>query len=396
MNILLTNHFPLEGSGSGIYTLNIAEMLTQKGFDVTVITPDVSEVDKSKYDFEVRNIIFKKDEDQKVYDLDFNFPCFTTHPLSTNTFYELSPGQLDAYITAFRDLIKKTIKEKNIQIFHGQHLWLLSYIGFDEGLKGIVTCHGTDLMGYQKDPSFRKYVDDIVQRAEFIIAVSDETRGQIIDLLSVDQDKVVKILNGFDPDIFKPQEVSKKDTFERLGIPETDYLISFTGKLAHFKGVDVLLNAAKIYEERVNVTTLIMGDGELKGELIRQREKLKLKNVHFLGHKSQVDMAAITAAADVAVTPSRKEPFGLVAIEALACETPVVVSDDGGLKEFIDEKVGQVFRSEDSEDLADKLLIEIQSNAKEKKGAYAASYALKNFSWYSVLDKVIDLYQKVG
>jgi glycosyltransferase involved in cell wall biosynthesis len=84
-----------------------------------------------------------------------------------------------------------------------------------------------------------------------------------------------------------------------------------------------------------------------------------------------------------------------VAIEALACETPVVVSDDGGLKEFIDEKVGQVFKSEDSSDLAEKLLFEINNNAKEKKGFYAASYALNNFSWYSVVDNVIDLYQKV-
>ena len=396
MKILLTNHFPLEGSASGLYTWNIAKALANRGLDVTVISPEVSKQNSYQNGFEVRNIIFKSEENQDYYDLNFNFPCFTTHPKSDNTFYDLTPTQLEDYLQRFKKLIRQTIEEKNIKIFHGQHLWVLPYLAFEEGLKGIVTCHGTDLMGYQTDPRYKKYADKVVQQAKFIVAISEKTREQIEELFPNCAEKILTIHNGFESEIFKPQKITRREIFTKLNLPETDFLISFTGKLANFKGVDILLEAAKIYEKKINATTVIMGEGDLKGDLINLKNKLELKNVYFLGHQGQQEMATITAGADLAVTPSRKEPYGMVAFEALACETPVVVSDDGWLKEFINEKLGQVFKTEDSSDLAEKILLEIKTDAKKKKGAYAAKYASKNFSWNSVADRLIDLYKKIG
>ena len=87
MKILIINHFPLEGSGSGIYTKNLARELTNIGHKVKVIFPENKKV--SSKDFEIRPIMFKG-QNSKDFDVDFNFPCFTSHPRSNITFYQLN------------------------------------------------------------------------------------------------------------------------------------------------------------------------------------------------------------------------------------------------------------------------------------------------------------------
>jgi glycosyltransferase involved in cell wall biosynthesis len=100
-------------------------------------------------------------------------------------------------------------------------------------------------------------------------------------------------------------------------------------------------------------------------------EELKLKNIHFLGHKSQDDVAYNVA--DVSVVPSRVEPFGLVAIEAMACGTPVVATNAGGLPDFVTEEVGILVKMDDHEGLAYAILEEIRANAELTKGKKAGS-----------------------
>ena len=81
MKILMPNHFPLQGSGSGIYTLNVALELLRAGHEVMVIVPDHQPVDE--YPFITKTILFSNGDEQNLSSqLDFNFPCFTTHPRS--------------------------------------------------------------------------------------------------------------------------------------------------------------------------------------------------------------------------------------------------------------------------------------------------------------------------
>jgi glycosyltransferase involved in cell wall biosynthesis len=160
--------------------------------------------------------------------------------------------------------------------------------------------------------------------------------------------------------------------------------------------VDVLLEAAGIYErEFEGALTLIVGDGELRGRLEAQAVDRGLKGVRFLGHLSQVQVAELLNAADVSVVPSRVEPFGLVAVEALACGTPVVATNEGGLPEFVDERVGALVDVGDPHGLADAILREVRTDAKGRKGAFAAEYALKRFSWSGRVAEIIELYEQV-
>ena len=93
MRVLLINHFPLQGSGSGIYTMNIAQELVKEGHHVFVIDID-NQLDATDYPFQRRTILC--DESQNINpDLKFNFPCFTTHPRSRNTYYDLTDEQIE-------------------------------------------------------------------------------------------------------------------------------------------------------------------------------------------------------------------------------------------------------------------------------------------------------------
>ncbi len=104
--------------------------------------------------------------------------------------------------------------------------------------------------------------------------------------------------------------------------------------------------------ENDDTLTLISGDGELRGTLEEQAQRLNLKNVRFLGNQPQTVLKNIYNIADVSCVPSRREPFGLVAAEAMACGTPVIATNEGGLPDFINEKVGILVPVDDSEKLA--------------------------------------------
>ncbi len=146
--------------------------------------------------------------------------------------------------------------------------------------------------------------------------------------------------------------IQKSDVLKNIGV-SGDYknVVSFVGKLTDFKGVDVLLDAAAKYEDD-DTLTLIAGDGELRDSLEEQANKLNLKNVKFLGNQPQTVLKDIYNIADVSCVPSRREPFGLVAAEAMACGTPVIATNEGGLPDFINKKVGILVPVDDSEQLA--------------------------------------------
>lgn len=394
MKVLIMNHFPLEGSGSGIYTQNLARELSERGNDVTVIFPEHEDVEFEG--FESRVIKFNNGKGND-YDLDFNFPCFTTHPISNNTYYALDESQIQEYIDAFYEAAKKAIEENKPDVIHAQHLWITPYVASKFDIPYVVTAHGTDLKGFVKDERYHKYALEGARKASKIITISKQVDREVTELYGISENKAL-VMNGYNEDLFKPKILDYKKTLEDFGIHKvTDHIVSFAGKLADFKGVDVLLRAAAIYEEKLNnnVTTILAGDGELRGKLLALKEELDLKNVHFLGHVSQQQLVDLYNLADVSTVPSRSEPFGLVAIEALACGTPVVGTDQGGLPDFINHKVGQLVPVEDHEALAQAIINEIFNDNKADRAAYCHHYALNNFSWKKSLEEVVEIYREI-
>jgi glycosyltransferase involved in cell wall biosynthesis len=259
-----------------------------------------------------------------------------------------------------------------------------------------VTAHGTDLKGFVKDERYHKYAIEGAKKASKIITISNQVDREVTELYKIKDNKEI-IMNGYDENLFVRTNKGIKEGLNEFGITKmTDHVVSFAGKLADFKGVDVLLRAAKIYEKKLNnnVTTIIAGDGALREELLKLKDELKLVNVHFIGHVTQQQLVSLYNLADVSTVPSRTEPFGLVAIEALACGTPVVGTNQGGLPDFINDKVGTLVPVEDYQALADAIISEIFNDNKEKRAEYCYNYALKNFSWKKSLDEVEKVYDE--
>jgi len=395
MRILIINHFPLEGSGSGIYTKNLAKEMSRLGHDVKIIYPDHREV--TYVEFETRVILFN-DGCNKCHELNFNFPCFTSHPKSNNTFYNLNENQIKQYIDVFEKATLEEIENFKPDIIHAQHLWIMPYIASKTNIPYVITAHGTDLKGFVKDKRYHPYALAGAKGAGKIITISKQVDREVSELYGVPEDKKQIVMNGYDEELFLPIKYDRKELLKEFDIDmDFDKIVSFAGKLTHFKGVDVLLKAARIYEKDLDesVATIIAGNGELYEELNALRRELDLKNVYFLGHVTQEQLVKLYNIADVSTVPSRTEPFGLVAIEALACATPVVGTNQGGLPDFITSDVGKLVPVDDDMELADAIIEELTRNDREKRAAVCHKYAKENFSWKHSIGEVEDLYKTV-
>lgn len=363
------------------------------GHDVKVVYPELT--DKTYEGFESRIIKFN-DGTQGHADLPYNFPCFTSHPRSNNTYYALNDQQMKDYIDLFVKIAKEEVESFKPDIIHAQHLWITPYAAAQTGVPYIVTAHGTDLKGFVKDSRYHPYALEGAKNAKKIITISKQVHAEVQELYGVPDSQCELIMNGYDEHLFmiKP-ELNVEEVLRSFNIDRTSkHIVSFAGKLTHFKGIDVLLKAAKHYEKDIDdVMTLIAGNGELYDELTTLKRDLGLKNVHFLGHVNQKQLVDLYNIADVSTVPSRTEPFGLVAIEALACGTPVVGTNQGGLPDFITDSVGTLVPVEDDLGLADAITNEINRTDKSTRANDCAQYALKYFSWKHSIKSVEALYK---
>jgi len=393
MKVLMINHFPLVGSGSGTYTRNIAVHLMKKGHEVSLVMPENSMQFGRIPGMSVYPVFFSYDE--MIGDaLPFNFPCFTTHPRSTMTFYDLDDTQLEAYLSAFEKTINRAVAEFKPDVIHGQHIWLLSWLAVKTGVPCVITAHGTDLMGYQKSARFQKYAEEAARGAKRIITISNDNDELVRSLFPDCADRTVYMQNGYDPDRFYPEPMTRDGIKELFDVTLQKKLVLFVGKLAHFKGIDVLIDAVPLYEgERPGeIVTVIAGDGELAAQLRKQAKDNNTENVHFLGHLDISQLRGLYSTADVSVVPSRREPFGLVAVEALACGCPVIATNQGGLPDIINDDVGALVDVDDAFGLSAAILHEITRPDRPERGRYAAKYAFDNFAQDSLMDTLLEIF----
>lgn len=397
MKVLIISHFPLAGSGSGTYTRNISAQLARRGHEVYVIMPENTLRFGKPEGVKVSPVYFSCDENNEAIEgaLPFNFPCFTSHPRSLQTFYDLSDEQIQAYISAFEAAVGRAVKEFNPDIIHAQHIWLLAYIAQRTGIPYVITAHGTDLMGYQRTTRFRHYAQLAARGAMRIITISKDNDMLVKEIFPECSEKTTLIKNGYDPTRFFQIPVAREEVLAEYDIAPMPHIVLFSGKLTHFKGVDVLLESAKLYEsERPGqIVTLIAGDGDLSMQLKKLTDDYRLQNVHFLGFVPVYQLRRLYNAADVVVVPSRREPFGLVALEALACGCPVVATNQGGLPDIVNDKVGSLVEVDDPFSLAEAIQMEIYSGNRAEKSSYAVRYALSSFAQDSLIDSLIDIYK---
>lgn len=122
MKILLINHLPLVGSGSGVYTTNLAKSLKKAGNEICIIMPEneTKNINSDEFkDFKIHPVYFKNEEEIPGQ-LDFNFPCFTSHPRSSFNYYDMTEEQLNKFCEVFDKAIKEEIDEFKPDIIHSR------------------------------------------------------------------------------------------------------------------------------------------------------------------------------------------------------------------------------------------------------------------------------------
>jgi glycosyltransferase involved in cell wall biosynthesis len=241
----------------------------------------------------------------------------------------------------------------NIDLLHGHFLYpgglAAVRLARQAGIPSVVTAHGSDVNVYLKSPKLKKFVVECIESAGRIITVSDALRRQLIES-GVPSDKIAVIPCGYSSEIF----TLPKTPVEKSAESPT---VLFAGNLVEIKGVEFLLRAfAELKKKIPGAKLVICGEGPLKSSLEQLSNELGISPATtFCVALSQAELAERMRSASVFCLPSLNEGLGLVNLEAIACGTPVVASNVGGIPEIVDDSVGALVAPKDVSGLASAL-----------------------------------------
>ncbi len=290
-------------------------------------------------------------------------------------------------------------------VVHG-HDWLVAVAG-DHLAKRfraplVITIHATEYGRHQgwvhKHP--QSYIHGVerwmANRAERVVTCSAYMREHVADIYGLDEGAISVIPNGIDPAELVP--VDDLETLRARFAAPTDKLVLLVGRLVYEKGFQFALEALPGLIERLGaVRFIVAGSGTAEQELREQARQLGLDpRGTFLGWIGDDVLHSLYRIADLTVVPSIYEPFGLVALEAMASGCPCLVADTGGLREVVPhEDVGLRFRSRDPASLAamaERLLTE--RALRDRLVAEASEHVL-GFDWGDVARQVSSVYDDV-
>ena len=251
---------------------------------------------------------------------------------------------------------------------------------------------------------------EAVRESAAIVAASTIELAELRQLYRADPSRVAVIPCGVDPEVFKP--VRQADAREALGRDQCERLVLFVGRIEQIKGIDVLLRALGLLFQRhpdlrSDVCLLVVGGALDPGDDAPETEKiLELRrlvhehrmeaNVAFVGSRDQEQLALYYAAADVCAVPSLTESFGLVALEAMACGTPVVGTRVGGLQTLIEDgESGLLVPAGDDTALAEAIHAVLTDHRLRTHLSHGARERAERFTWSRVGQRMTELYETV-
>ncbi len=215
---------------------------------------------------------------------------------------------------------------------------------------------------------------------------------------------MVIIPPGVDTSHFYPIPVDEAKEF--IGVQPCENLCIFVGRIEPLKGIDILIDALTILRQQGMEMCLSIIGGDPNGgegtsvEMARLqaiREKAGMQDfVAFLGKRNQDTLPYYYSAAEAVIVPSHYESFGMVALEAMACGTPVVASQVGGLAFLVQDNVtGFTVPVDEPAALAEKLAILMTDHdLRERMGLQAAEFA-KGYAWEKIASRILKLYEAV-
>lgn len=297
--------------GSGVVATELGKALAKQGHEVHFITYS----QPTRLDFLNENLFY--------HEVEFhNYPLFEYPP------YELA---LASKMVSVVKNEKLDLLHVHYAIPHASAAYMAKQILKTHGIyiPVVTTLHGTDITLVGKDASYEPVVTFSINESEGVTAVSNDLRKETFDHFKI-TNEIEVIPNFIDLEKFKKQ---KKDHFKKAICPNQEVLIVHT---SNFRKVKRVNDVVRIFANIHNVTPaklLMIGDGpeRSKAELLARELNIS-QDVRFLGKLEAVE--EVLSVADLFIMPSEKESFGLAALEAMACEVPVVSSNTGGIPEL--------------------------------------------------------------
>ena len=268
-------------------------------------------------------------------------------------------------------------------------------------MKYVVHTYGEELNAYGRNPRLRRWMTKVLEDANAVTAVSERTSETLRNLIGY-TGEVTVVHPGGNTSRFVPGDGG--DVRARLGIGSGPLLLTVS-RLMRRKGHDRVLEALpKIRSCIPGVSYVIGGTGPDESRLRRIVMERNLTDcVTFLGHVADADIVPLIQTADIFVHPNRElengdvEGFGIVLLEANACETPVIAGNSGGAPEaIIDGETGFLVNPESVDDVSDRIITLLNNSAlRTQMGAAGREWAGK-FTWEASAGKVWKLSSQIA
>jgi D-inositol-3-phosphate glycosyltransferase len=396
--LVMVHTSPLEQAGIGdaggmnIYVIESAKRMAAVGVEVDIYTRRISADQPEIVEFE---------KGIRIVHLD----------LALGTKKE----EIPALIPAMAEEFKNKIKDKGYQVIHS-HYWISGKVAMPAAKEfGIPLVHTMHTMGRVKnaalaegenaEPMIRIQGEtQIVEAADALIANTDAEAACLVGQYDACPDNVRVVAPGVDLYNFTPK---RKDARSNMGIDKSKLVVSFVGRIQPHKGPEVLIRAINEMmvhnpELRADLQVLITGgaSGVRNYEDIRMRELvtwLKLDDViKFLDPVSREKLPDLYRSSDLVCVPSYSESFGLVALEAQACGTPVVASAVGGLRTAVADGISGVLVDGHNpkawSSVIARLLMEPQRRILLSMGAVEHA---SHFGWDVTARRTLDVYDRL-
>ncbi|TET53619.1 MAG: glycosyltransferase family 1 protein [Anaerolineales bacterium] len=343
----------------------------------------------------------------------FHLPAGPERPYDKNRVYD--------HLSEFSDGVVAQAEREGAgyDVLHS-HYWLSGVVA--RGLRdrwGTPMMHMFHTLGKKKDSVAQRpeqleeerrisVESEIVRDADVLVASTRVERDQLVQLYGADQTRIRVISPGVDIELFRPMPADYAK--QRIGICPDRRVILFVGRIDPLKGIDTLLRAmADIIQQwpelRHRLCVPIIGgdpDRAWGDEEMARLQSLKVELgiddiVLFLGARDQDELQYYYSAADVVVVPSDYESFGMVALEAMACGTPVIASDVGGLATLVrNGRTGYRVPARDPAALAAKIKRLLTDEGLRRRIGQRASCRAEEYAWPRIADKMEKVYAELA
>lgn len=297
--------------GSGVVATELGKALALKGHKVHFITYS----QPARLDFFNENLFY-----HEVY--------IPSYPLFQYAPYELALSSKMVDIVKFEKL---DILHVHYAIPHASAAYMAKQILKTQGINipVITTLHGTDITLVGKDASFEPVVTFSINQSDGVTAVSNSLRTETYEFFPIEKD--IKVIPNFiNLEKFQRQ---KKEHFRLAISPNNEKLMVHTSNFRSVKRVEDVIKIFSKVHELIPSKLLLVGDGPDRPKMEKLCRELGICNdVRFLGKLEAVE--EVLSVADLFLMPSEKESFGLAALEAMACEVPVISTNAGGIPEL--------------------------------------------------------------